>query len=69
MQKVFAETHKRPARLAPNRCYHCHGHFGLIRHRFAFKQFCSKACLERFRNDTDRETSRRKKWTEFLTRK
>jgi hypothetical protein len=27
------------------RCYLCNGPFGLIRHRFALKQFCSKQCL------------------------
>jgi hypothetical protein len=28
------------------RCEVCKGAFGLSRHRFAHKQFCSKQCLE-----------------------
>jgi hypothetical protein len=30
------------------RCEVCKGAFGLTRHRFAYKQFCSKHCLERY---------------------
>jgi hypothetical protein len=30
------------------RCETCNGCFGLIRHRFAHKQFCSKQCLEQY---------------------
>jgi hypothetical protein len=30
------------------RCEVCKGPFGLTRHRFAHKQFCSKQCLERY---------------------
>ena len=51
------------------RCYLCDGHFGLIRHRFAQKQFCSKTCLEKYKTDTDHKLSRIKKWTEFLGQK
>jgi hypothetical protein len=28
------------------RCETCNGSFGLIRHRFAHKQFCSNRCLD-----------------------
>jgi hypothetical protein len=30
------------------RCDICNGKFGLIRHRFAQKQFCSKRCLNQY---------------------
>jgi hypothetical protein len=35
---------------APNkaRCEVCEGFFGLIRYRFAYKQFCSKHCLDQY---------------------
>jgi len=29
-----------------NRCAYCQGKFGLVRHRRAFKSFCSQKCLE-----------------------
>ena len=37
------------------RCYQCDGRFGLIRHRFGLKQFCSKPCLLEFRAHNDRK--------------
>src|SRR5262245_34283035 len=40
------------------RCEICNGAFGLIRHRFASKQFCSKQCLERYLTDREQEPSR-----------
>jgi hypothetical protein len=30
------------------RCEVCSGRFGLIRHRLAFKQFCSRHCLNQY---------------------
>jgi hypothetical protein len=30
------------------RCETCKGFFGLVRYRFAQKQFCSNHCLERY---------------------
>jgi hypothetical protein len=69
MQKASSETPGQRAALVPNRCYQCHGRFGLIRHRYALRHFCTKECVERFRNDSDREVHRFKKWAEFLTRK
>jgi len=51
------------------RCFQCNGRFGLTRHRSALKQFCSSRCLEEFRIETERESSRIKKWTDFLDRK
>jgi hypothetical protein len=69
MQKASSETPGQRSALTPNRCYQCHGRFGLVRHRYALRQFCTKQCLERFRNDSGREAHRLKKWAEFLTRK
>jgi len=51
------------------RCYHCNQRFGLIRHRFALKQFCSKQCLNDHRADVDRRLRRVTAWTDFLSRK
>jgi hypothetical protein len=58
-----------PRTVRPNRCYQCNGRFGLIRHKSALKQFCSKACLAEYRASSEREVSRLKAWTTFLTRK
>jgi hypothetical protein len=38
------------------RCATCGGAFGLIRHRLALKQFCSKRCLEHYRANGKQET-------------
>jgi hypothetical protein len=32
-------------------CYQCKGHFGLVRHKFASQQFCSKRCLDQYKSD------------------
>ena len=47
------------------RCAICNGSFGLIRHRFAHKQFCSKRCLERSAANTRQKTSGFKQWVDF----
>ena len=41
------ETRRNPMKSTP-RCDICNGKFGLIRHRFAQKQFCSKRCLNQY---------------------
>jgi hypothetical protein len=41
------DTNSMMAKRKP-RCEVCGGCFGLIRHRFAQKQFCSKRCLEQY---------------------
>ena len=46
------------------RCYQCDGRFGLIRHRFALKQFCSRRCLLEYRAHNDRENRSIKRPTE-----
>jgi hypothetical protein len=45
MQKASSETPGQRAALVPNRCYQCHGRFGLIRHRYALRHFCTKECV------------------------
>ena len=47
----------------------CKGRFGLVRHRFGWKQFCCKACLDKYLSDTTREAQRSKHWLEFLAGK
>jgi len=47
------------------RCAICNGSFGLIRYRFAHKQFCSKQCLERYVANTKKKASGFKQWIDF----
>ena len=47
----------------------CKGRFGLVRHRLGWKQFCCKACLDKYLSDTTREAQRSKHWLEFLVGK
>jgi hypothetical protein len=49
------------------RCYLCNGRFGLIRHRFALKQFCSKQCMDQYKGKIESHGSRSKQWIDFLT--
>jgi hypothetical protein len=65
------ESPERPAirQGALGRCYQCDGRFGLIRHRFALKQFCSKECLGTYKTDSQRTVARLKEWIDFLARK
>jgi hypothetical protein len=51
------------------RCYQCHGHFGLVRSKFALKQFCSKACVENYKTDTERKISLIKEWRDYYAQK
>ena len=37
------------------RCDMCNGRFGLVRHRFGWKQFCCKACLDNYLSRTTHE--------------
>jgi hypothetical protein len=36
------------------RCTHCHGKFGLVRHHWWRNQFCSKACKHAFLGQRER---------------
>ena len=51
------------------RCHQCNRPFGLVRHRFAFNRFCSKACLQKHKVNTNLTLSRLKDWADFLARK
>jgi hypothetical protein len=44
-------------------CETCNGSFGLIRHRYAYKQFCSKQCL--YLAKTRQQASKFKQWIDF----
>ncbi len=46
-------------------CATCDGRFGLIRHRFAHKQFCSKHCLNQYLANGKREPFGLKQWIDF----
>jgi hypothetical protein len=41
-------------------CFQCNGRFGLIRHTFGQKQFCSTQCLNRYKADIEQKISRSK---------
>jgi len=66
MAESFSELPQHSGPVSVKRCHQCNGRFGLIRRRFAFKQFCSKECVEKYKADTDHKTSRFKRWTDFL---
>src|SRR5262249_62311773 len=51
--------------VSKRRCDMCKGRFGLVRHRFGWKQFCCKACLDKYLSDTTREAQRSKHWLEY----
>src|SRR5262249_10175921 len=47
-------THKMDARaigeeVMKNHCAYCHGKFGLVQHRRAFKSFCSQKCVDHYK--------------------
>jgi hypothetical protein len=47
------------------RCEICDGSFGLIRHRFESKQFCSKQCLEQYLTERKQQASKFKQWIDL----
>ena len=49
-----------------NHCAYCHGKFGLVRHRRAFKSFCSQACVDHYREWLRAEVRKRKSWSDCL---
>jgi hypothetical protein len=57
--KAFWQTPMRPVKWT----------LGLVRHRFGWKQFCCKACLDTYLTSTTREAHRSRSWLEFLARK
>jgi hypothetical protein len=71
------ETHQRPSMPEsllsaprPNwkpgvtRCHGCEGSFGLIRHRYSLRQFCSKECLHEYQLERERAVRRIKQETD-----
>jgi hypothetical protein len=58
------ETNPKPIKPTP-RCEICNGKFGLIRHRFAHKQFCSKRCLDEYLANSMQRPSSLKQWLDF----
>jgi hypothetical protein len=58
------ETNPRPNKPKP-RCEICNGSFGLIRHRFAQRQFCSNRCLDRYLAKRKQQPSSLKQWIDF----
>jgi hypothetical protein len=49
-----------------NRCAYCHGKFGLVRHRRAFKSFCSQTCVDHYKAWLRAEVRQRKGWSDCL---
>ena len=47
-----------------NRCAYCHGKFGMVRHRRAFKVFCSQKCVAHHKAWLRAEARKRKGWLE-----
>jgi len=54
------------SRRGAKTCYECGRPFGLIRHRFTFKQFCSQKCLEKYRSVDNNNIAKRDRWLDFL---
>ncbi len=49
-----------------NHCAYCHGKFGLVRYRRAFKTFCSQTCVNHYRAWLRAEVGKRKSWSDCL---
>ena len=49
-----------------NHCAYCHGKFGLVRHRRAFKSFCSQKCVEQYKAWLRAEVGKRKGWSDCI---
>jgi hypothetical protein len=69
MQERRPELRPAPGKAGMKRCYQCNGHFGLTRHRFAQKHFCSNPCLSKYKADTERKISLIKEWRNYFARK
>jgi hypothetical protein len=68
-QNRFPEPPPTLRKADNKRCHHCNGRFGLIRHRFALKHFCSKRCLDGYKTRTERRILRIKEWANILPQK
>jgi hypothetical protein len=49
-----------------NRCACCHGKFGMVRHRWAFKAFCSRKCVDDHKAWLRAEARNRRGWFDCL---
>jgi hypothetical protein len=49
-----------------NHCAYCHGKFGLVRHRRAFKSFCSQKCVDQYKAWLRAEVGKRKGWSDCI---
>jgi hypothetical protein len=49
-----------------NHCAHCHGKFGLVRHRWASKSFCSRKCLDQHTAWLRAQRAKGKGWFDCL---
>jgi endogenous inhibitor of DNA gyrase (YacG/DUF329 family) len=49
-----------------NRCAYCHGKFGLVRQRRAFKSFCSQRCADGHKAWLRAEVRQRKGWFDCI---
>ena len=49
-----------------NHCAYCHGKFGLVRHRRAFKSFCSQKCVDHYKAWLRADVGKRKGWSDCL---
>jgi hypothetical protein len=50
------------------RCAHCGGKFGLVRQRWFNLQFCSRRCLDLYRDKLQQDRDRITRWFSFLAR-
>ena len=49
-----------------NHCAYCYGKFGLVRHRRAFRSFCSQKCVDRHQDWLRAESRTRRSWLDCL---
>jgi hypothetical protein len=49
-----------------NHCAYCHGKFGMVRHRRAFKAFCCQKCVDHNKAWLRAEARKRKGWVDCL---
>jgi hypothetical protein len=49
-----------------NHCAYCRGKFGMVRHRRAFKAFCSQQCVDHHKAWLRAEARKRKGWLDCL---
>ena len=61
---MYQDANSKVAKPKP-RCEVCNGGFGLIRHRFAHKEFCSKRCLDHYLAESKQRPSHFKQWIDF----